>query len=94
MKLHHIRLAGEAKTQGAQGQRGLDTDTVSTQMFATIHPLMHDAALGGEQIFRPDLLNVDQGALPLTEQQMLKRGKGVEIVFGIHLPNCFTRINH
>jgi hypothetical protein len=45
---------------------------------------MHDAALGGETIFRPRLLDVDEGALALAKQQMLKRGKRNEFVFGEH----------
>jgi hypothetical protein len=94
VKLHHIRLAGQAKAQGTQGQSGFDPNTVPAQMFATIHPLMHDAALSGEHIFRPDLLDMDQGALPLTEQQMLQSRERQQIVLGIYLPNCSPRINH
>jgi hypothetical protein len=85
MKLHHIRLAGEAKAQGTQGQSGFDPDTVSAQSFATIHPLMHDAALGGETVFFPNLFDMNQSASTLAKEQMLQGRKRKEVVFGKHI---------
>jgi len=33
---------------------------------------MHDPALGSKEIFAPQLLNVDQRTLPLTEDKVLQ----------------------
>jgi hypothetical protein len=47
--------------------------------------LVHDPALCGHEVFIPDLLYMDQGALPLTKDIVLKGGDHDEIVFGIGL---------
>jgi hypothetical protein len=41
------------------------------------------APLGGKPVLAPQPLDVNQGALPLAEQQVLKAGKGQEIGFGV-----------
>jgi len=33
---------------------------------------MHNPALGSKEIFAPQLLNMNQGALPLTEHKVLQ----------------------
>jgi hypothetical protein len=35
-------------------------------------PLMQDAPLCGEEVLRPGLFDVNEGALPLAEQKMLQ----------------------
>lgn len=42
------------------------------------------AALGGEAVLRPDLLEMDEGPLALAEDEVLEAGEGEEIVFVKH----------
>jgi hypothetical protein len=37
---------------------------------------MHAASLGGETVFLPQLLHMDQGALPLAKADVMQSGKG------------------
>lgn len=44
------------------------------------------AAFHGEPILGPETLNVDQGTLPLAEQEVLQGGNGEEVVLGEAVP--------
>jgi hypothetical protein len=46
--------------------------------------LMENAALRGQPIFRPLLLDVDQGALAWAEQKVLQGRDHHQIVLGVH----------
>jgi len=50
----------------------VDADAGAGFVRAVMGAIVHGAAFGGEAIFRPDLVNVDQGALPGAEEQMLE----------------------
>ena len=41
-------------------------------------------AFGGEQIIRPNLLDMNERALPLAEKKMLERGERKQLVFVVH----------
>jgi len=45
---------------------------------------LFDAALGGIKILHPNLLDMNQRALPLAEQEMRQRGKHEQVVFGVY----------
>jgi len=49
-----------------------------------VDPLVEDVALGGEAIVGPELLDVDEGELPLAVGQVLEAGDGDQVVLGIH----------
>jgi hypothetical protein len=46
--------------------------------------LMQILPLGREFVLGPDLLQMDQRALPRTIQPVLERGKREKLVFGVH----------
>jgi hypothetical protein len=46
-------------------------------------PFVHDPALGGVTVLRPDPVHVDQGALALAIEQVLQGGKGDKLLFHI-----------
>jgi len=46
--------------------------------------LMHDPALGGKEILRPQLLHMDQCALSRAKNIMLQGRKQNEFVIGVH----------
>jgi hypothetical protein len=51
---------------------------------ARVDAFKHNAAIGGEPVFQPHLLHMDQGAPPLAKADVLQDGKGQEFIFGIH----------
>jgi len=42
---------------------------------------VHDPSFGSQTIFRPDLLDMNQGALPGAKGEVLQSGKHDEIIF-------------
>jgi hypothetical protein len=50
-----------------------------------MHPLMHEAALGGKTILGPYLFNMDQSALTRTKRVMLQGRKLNQIVRIVHI---------
>ena len=72
MKLDHITDAMYGQSGGANGEAAGDADAGAGFVRAVMGAIVHGAAFGGEAIFRPDLVNVDQGALPGAEEQMLE----------------------
>jgi hypothetical protein len=84
MKLHHIRHAYQAKPKGTKTKTTGNADAWPTFGSLFMNTLVHVLAFYRQSVLLPDVLNVDQGTLPFTEQQVLKRGKREQFVFGIH----------
>ena len=84
MKLDHIGLPGETEPEGAEAESSCGTE-ISTRLGTKLmYFLVHDAPFGGQAVLIPELLDVDERALPFTEEQMLERGEWDEVVFGVH----------
>ena len=84
MKFDDIRHAHEAKTKGAETKATSYTETWPVFSGEVMNALMHVLAFHRQPVFLPGMLNVDQGALPFTEEHVLKRGKRKQFVFRIH----------
>ena len=50
---------------------------------------MKHSALRGVQVFRPLLLDVDQGALPLTKEEVLQGRQWEQVLVSVH--SIYTR---
>ncbi len=85
-EFHHIRLAADAQAQGAQRQVRHKTNLAARCAFSTVGMLVHEPPLGCVAVFLPDLLQVNQRALPGALGIVLQCGKGHKIRF-IHTQN-------
>jgi hypothetical protein len=54
-------------------------------MMLNVHSLMQHFSFGGKPVLLPELFKMNERILSFTEQYVLKRGDGDQIVFGIHL---------
>jgi hypothetical protein len=46
-----------------------------------IDSLVEDPSFGGEKVFLPDLLDMDQSILPLAKENVLERRERNQIIF-------------
>jgi len=83
-----VALAGEAVEEGADGHTAGDADVVAGFVGAVVGAFVHEVALDREFVFRPDLLQVDEGALTGAKQHVLQSRDGEELVFGEHDLRC------
>src|SRR5579864_3063387 len=93
MELHHIGLARESQPKRTEMQSPADANSLLGLVVTLVRALVQLAALCGEPVLRPLLLQMDQCPLPLqmdqcplplTESKMLERRNGQEVVFGVH----------
>jgi len=85
VEFHRVSFADQPQTQRTQRESKFNPNILASLPTAAIHPLVHYTALGCEYIFYPELLNVNQGALPLTKENVLEGGKRQKIIFGIQI---------
>lgn len=78
MEFDDITLAAQAQLQGADRQAARDPNAGPRFIRAFMGALVKDIPLRRELIVRPDLLDMNERALPLTKQEMLKRGNRQE----------------
>ncbi len=71
MELNHVSLTRQPKAEGVNAEPASSDDTWPRLRAGVMYPLMKNPALGGEAVFFPLLLDVDQTPLPLAELQML-----------------------
>jgi len=72
MEFDGIRLAVKAMDEGAQREPAQDADARAAVWPAAVDPLVHQPPLGGGAVLRPELLHMDQRALPRAEQVVLQ----------------------
>jgi hypothetical protein len=82
VKFHHIANAvnPECMTRNPEAARAFEC--ASRFVRSIVRPIMQHAALGGEPVFGPLLIQVNERTLPLTIEQVLKRGDRERVVFG------------
>jgi hypothetical protein len=79
MELRDVGLSNQPQAQRPKRHAVIDQDITPGLPTFLVHVLVHNPAFGGAPAFRPRLLNVDQGALALTERVVLEGGKLNEI---------------
>ena len=87
-KLDHVGHACQTKLGMGQRQRA-DTAHPRPPLCAPrIHPLMQDPPLSGLRVLDPQLLQMDQCALPRAVQVVLQggEGNGVHVQHGANMP--------
>jgi len=77
----HIGPPGDPKRPGAQCHAAFRAHAWPGFRPARIHPLVQQAACGGGAILGPDLLDMDQRALPRAEHIVLEGRERDEGVF-------------
>ena len=87
VKLHDIALPGNPESERAHRQAARDAHARLAFIRSIVGLLMKHLSLGGEFVFRPRLLQMDQAALARTIQPMLERGERQELVIGEHGKN-------
>jgi hypothetical protein len=81
MKLHNIRLPDQPKSERPQRHSTFYANISPGFPACVINPLVHNPSLSGKQVFVPHSLNMDQGALPFAEEQVLQGGQRDKVVF-------------
>ena len=84
MEFNNIGHANESKAEGSKTKATGNTDARPVFGGLLMDTLMHVFAFHRQPVFLPDMLNMDQGALPLTKEQVLKRRELEQFVFGVH----------
>ena len=84
MELHDVALPGDPKGERAHGHAAGDAHAGLALVLSIVCFLVQHLPLGGEFVFRPHLLQMDQAALARAIQPMLESGKRQELVFGEH----------
>src|SRR5205823_5651605 len=70
MEFDDIRLARKSQPKTAQMQPPANADSFPRLIMSRVRPLMQLASFGGESVFHPLLLQMDQRPLPLAKSQM------------------------
>lgn len=84
MELHRVRPAGEAEAEAAERQSAGGAEVAPGLLPGPVHPLVELPPGEGRRALHPHLLQVDQGALPLAEHQVLQGRKRQQVVLGEH----------
>jgi hypothetical protein len=80
MEFYHISLPHQAEPQRTQGNAVFDPNLSPGFAVLLMNLLVHDPTFRCHEIFIPDLLYMDQGALALTKDIVLKGREHDEIV--------------
>jgi len=83
VKLDDVGDTGEAEGERAEMKAARGAHAGAGFVFGFVGFFVKHATLGGEEVFRPDLLNVDEGALAWTEAQVLQSRDGEEVVLEV-----------
>ena len=83
-ELDRVGLAGDAQPKIVERKAAHDDQGLAAFGAGFMDVLVEDAALGGEGVFLPLLLDMDERPLPLAERHVLEAGEGEEVVFGVH----------
>ena len=83
MEFHHVALTANPEFKGTHGQAPGDADAGPGFIRPLVGALMQDFPLRRELVFAPNLLNMNESALPLAKKQVLKGREGKELVFGV-----------
>jgi len=83
-ELDHIGLSGEAHLKRVESQGAGQADAGPRFRLYGMGLFMQNAALGSEPVFGPEAFQLDQGALPRAEFQMLQSRYGQKLILRIH----------
>jgi hypothetical protein len=83
MKFDHIADAVQAETLGLHAESTRDADAGTGFIRAVMGFFVEDSAFGGEAVFGPFMVEMNEGTLPLTEEQMLQSGDGQTVAEGL-----------
>jgi hypothetical protein len=81
MKFHDVGFPDEAESQRPQWEAIFNPNIPSGFPVLLMNPFMHDPTFSRRPIFIPDLLDVDEGALPLAKGDVLKSRDHDKILF-------------
>ena len=93
MELHHVGLSGQPQGKGSDRHRKFGPDPLPCFMALDVNPVVHDSAFCREPVFGPFPLHMNEGALPLAEQDVLKPGEREQVGFRIHDLNRYISID-
>jgi hypothetical protein len=88
VKFDHVSLATKAEAKGAQCEATRDAQSVPRLPRPRIGALVEVSPFYGESVLRPEPLDVNERALPLTEDEMLERRKREKLILGEHESTC------
>jgi hypothetical protein len=71
MELDNVGNAVQSETEAAHGNPSADPDVAAPLMPTLVRTLVGVTALHGASVVGPDLLDVNQGGLTLTEDDVL-----------------------
>ena len=72
VELDDVALAGESVNEGADGHAAGDADVVARFVAAVMGALVHEVALDREFVLRPNLFEMDEGALARAKEEVLE----------------------
>jgi len=76
VELDDIALSGELQTLTQDRKSPRDPHSRPRFIGSIVSPLVQDGTLHGEAVLRPNLLQVDERALALAEEEVLEGGEG------------------
>ena len=79
VELDDVCFSAQAEPMRYDVESACDADAVAGLVGAVVGFFVELVALGGEMVFRPDLLEMDECALPLAEQEVLQCGEGEQV---------------
>jgi hypothetical protein len=83
VELDDVCFSTQAEPVRYDVQPACDADAVAGFVGAVVGFFVELVSLCGEMVFRPDLLEMDECALPLAEQEVLQCGEGEEVFWEI-----------
>ena len=76
MKLDDVRHADKPQSCASKCQTACDANAATRFVRTLMHLRVHDTPLSSQAVLHPGTLNVNECALALAEQQVLKRRDG------------------
>ena len=88
MKFQHITGAGNTQYPGKYPHiPGNDEISPAFGKIAVMGVFVENRPVGGAEILRPLVLNVNEGPLPAAELEMLQTGELEEVLLGVDYPS-------
>jgi len=84
MELHHVCDSRQSEAERPERKAPRNPDIAPGLCSSLVDAVVQVLPLDGKSIVRPELLNVDQRALPLAEHQMLQCRQLQQSIFVIH----------
>jgi hypothetical protein len=84
VQFDHICNARDAEAERPQAKTPKNLQIPPRLTLAAIDLVMEHTPLGGDNVFKPHLFEVDQRAPPRTVNILAHGGKRQKLVFGVH----------